>query len=88
MNNARSPNRRVLPAMWTGAVTLWHELLRGSAPDAAVASTVDDPAGSWSGLSALEIQRLLAEYEFARARIDPSGNPHQSGAPQSSSRLK
>jgi hypothetical protein len=54
--------------MWTGAVTLWHELLRGTAPEAAVAPKIDDPAGLWSGLSALEIQRLLAEYEFARAR--------------------
>jgi len=68
MNNTRSPNRKVFPAMWTGAMTLWHELLRGTAPEGVVASNIDDPGVTWSGLSVLEIQRLLAEYEFARAR--------------------
>ena len=88
MNNTRSPNRKVFPAMWTGAVTLWHELLRGSAPEAAVAPKPDDPGGLWNGLSALEIQRLVAEYEFARERIDLSEKLHESEVPQPSSRLK
>jgi hypothetical protein len=89
MNDQRSRNRRVLPAVWHGAVTLWHEMLRGTPPEAVVASTVDEPVASWSnGLSVLELQRLLAEYEFARERIEPSGKPHEPGAAQPSSRLK
>ena len=66
-----------------------NELLRGTPSETVVPSTIDEPAVWWSsGLSALEIQRLVAEYEFARARIDPSGKPYESDAPQSSSRLK
>ena len=89
MNNKHSPNRKGLPAVWNGAVTLWNELLRGTPSETVVPSTIDEPAVWWSsGLSALEIQRLVAEYEFARARIDPSGKPYEPDAPQSSSRLK
>jgi len=89
MNDERSRTRKVLPAVWNGAVTLWKELLRGTPPEAGVASTIDEP-GAWSsiGLSPLEIQRLVAEYEFARSRIDPFEKPHQPGAPPPSSRVK
>jgi len=88
MNDRRSRNRRVLPAVWNGAVTLWKELLRGTPQETEVASTMNAPV-SWSnGLSALEIQRLVAEYEFARARVDPSRKRHEREAPPPSSRLK
>ena len=88
MNDTRSRNRKVLPSVWNGAVALWNELLRGTPPEAVVASTIDE-APSWSnGLSALELQRLVAEYEFARARVDPSRKRHEREAPPPSSRLK
>ena len=88
MNDKRA-NRQLLPAVWNGAVMLWNELLRGTPPEAVVAPTTKQAAASWSGdLSALEIQRLVAEYELARAPIDPSEKPRETEAPQPSRRLK
>ena len=46
MNDKHSPNRKVLPAVWNGAVTLWNELLRGTPSETVVPSTIDEPAVS------------------------------------------
>ena len=75
MNDKRSPNRTVLPAVWHGAMTLWKELM-------------DESTASPNALSANEMKRMVAEYEFARARFAPSGKSSEPEAPQPPGRSK